>query len=126
MKCDGWIARDKRITGQADTTLFFHNTKPIRDDGFWGADVSTPIYSEHFNELTWEDEPRPVYLSLRSPEEVQALVEAADKAQTSCQMTVEYHEPNEFAPKSPQCKCWICQIAHILKNDLKPFKEEMK
>jgi hypothetical protein len=121
---DGWIARDERITGQADTTLFFHNTKPIRDDGFWGADVSTPIYSEYFNDLTWEDEPKPVYLSPHSPEEVEALVGAAASAQKKTQMTVEYHVSKDTSiTKDQVCKCWLCQIAYSLKKALKPFKE---
>jgi hypothetical protein len=129
MKPDGWIARnlDGVLTvfmvlpfRQKDAkcwVISLHDV-PLRGDNWILLPQDHPLGEG----LTWEKGPKKVYLSLHSPEDVEALVGAAASAQKKTQMTVEYHVSKDTSiTKDQVCKCWLCQIAHSLKKALKPF-----
>jgi hypothetical protein len=57
IKPDGWVARDTSCGGH----VCFHINEPIRENGFWGAEMSVPIKdAKQFDRLTWEDDSVPV------------------------------------------------------------------
>jgi hypothetical protein len=111
-KPDGWVARDKYESPFKYSICFF-TKKPVRDGTHWVLDQSDGSGSggEHYElseghpigkGLTWEDDPRPVYLTPHSQEKINDLVDAANEVIESCRR---------------------CGIADDLKKALEPFTE---
>lgn len=99
-----WVARDK------DGELWFYLEHPTRfhkgirfKDESWVCirplGKSWVLSKDHpaGEGLTWEDKPRPVYLTKHSPEQIKKLVEAGIDVQLIIKDNYECHETD--------CKC---------------------
>jgi hypothetical protein len=115
-KPDGWVARD------SEGGLRIYRHLPIRHicangkDGVWyvrnggqseGGNLFLKKDHSIGHKLTWDDEPRPVFLNLYSPVQINALVEAA----------------TNLIKKDVICNTGVL-IETALQQALEPFTEE--
>ena len=68
-KIKGWIVRDSPMYEKDPGTLMLCDTKPYREDGYWVSDgdiiEAFKLESELFPEITWENEPVQVEITIK-------------------------------------------------------------
>lgn len=65
-KIKGWVARDKNVDGFWGNGLILHACKPYRDGNEWSSKtIAMHLRNDFFPELTWEDEPIEVELTIK-------------------------------------------------------------